>query len=346
MKKYFKQMSIFCAAVLILLACTGRPAKADDKTYTLSMTMHDALTSVNGEWYQNWADQIYEATDGHVKINIFGSATLCAGPDVVDYVLSRSADIGWIFTGFYSEQFPLAQVSSIPMAGIEDSIQGTKALWDLYDTSEELQAETSAFKVLFLYNNPANFISTTKKEITSVADLKGLSLRCPTGAIFDYISILGGNPMQMSSNEIYDNLSKNVIDGAVFEWSGIGTWSLSDSLNYYMDLPLFCGTFMTVINWDAWNQLPAEYQEIIENLSLRDGSVSVADAFNQDALASEEAAMEKGGQLTFVSDEMYEEMAARAESLVDDWCAAHSTDTFDAKTYYEAYQEYLEKEAE
>ena len=329
-----------------VMAASASQVRADDKTYTLTMTMHDALTSVNGEWYQNWADQIYEATDGHVVIKIFGSANLCAGPDVVDYVLSRAADIGWIFTGFYSEQFPLAQVSSMPLAGITDSIQGTRALWDMYETSEELQAETSAFKVLFLYNNPANFISTTKKEITSMADLKGLSLRCPTGAIFDYISIVGANPMQMSSNEIYDNLSKNVIDGAVFEWSGIGTWSLSDSLKYYMDLPLFCGTFMTVINWDSWNQLPEEYQDIIESLSLRDGSVSVAQAFNDDAQASEEAALEKGGQLTAVSDEMRSELESEVTSLIDSWCEAHSTDSFDARAYFDTYTEYLEKEAE
>ena len=346
MKKKMKCTGIVLLAIIMLSLSLRIQSRADEKTYTLTMTMHDALTSVNGEWYQNWADQIYEATDGHVEIKIFGSAQLCQGPDVVDYVLSRSADIGWIFTGFYSEQFPLAQVSSIPLTGINDSIQGTKALWYMYESSSELQSEVSAFKVLFLYNNPVNFISTTKKEITSAEDLKGLNLRCPTGAIFDYLSLTGANPIQMSSNEIYDNLNKNVIDGAVFEWSGIGTWSLYDSLNYYMDLPLFCGTFMTVINWDAWNELPEEYQAIIESVSLRDGSISIAQAFNDDASASKEAAMEKGGQLTSVSDEMREDLEASVSSIAESWCDSHSTDSFDANAYLESYREYLKKEAE
>ena len=89
MKKKMKCTGIVLLAIIMLSLSLRIQSRADEKTYTLTMTMHDALTSVNGEWYQNWADQIYEATDGHVEIKIFGSAQLCQGPDVVDYVLSR-----------------------------------------------------------------------------------------------------------------------------------------------------------------------------------------------------------------------------------------------------------------
>ena len=103
---------------------------------------------------------------------------------------------------------------------------------------------------------------------------------------------------------------------------------------------------MTVVNWDSWNKLPAEYQEIIESVSLRDGSIDVAEAFRQDAQASCEAALEKGGQLTEVSEEFKAELTEAAEGIVEQWISDHSTDSFDASSYYDHFIEYLEQEAD
>jgi TRAP-type C4-dicarboxylate transport system substrate-binding protein len=67
-----------------------------------------------------------------VKVELYGSGTLAAGTDVVDYVKSGAADIGWIYTAFFSGQFPLTEVVSIPMLGLYHPAQTANVLWDLY----------------------------------------------------------------------------------------------------------------------------------------------------------------------------------------------------------------------
>ena len=67
---------------------------ASGETIELTFSMHDPLTSNNGIFYENWAKQISEATNGGVNITIFGSGTLASGTDVVDMVSAGAVDIG------------------------------------------------------------------------------------------------------------------------------------------------------------------------------------------------------------------------------------------------------------
>ena len=170
---------MIAAMLLALTGCGSGNGKAGstDDYYTLSLTMHDPVTSAVGVLYQEWADEIYDLTDGHVTIELYGSATLAPGTEVVDYVQSGAADIGWIYTAFFSGQFPLTEVVSVPMSGLYHPAQTANVLWDLYEEYPALQEELSGFKVLMLYGNPVNFISTKDKPIESLGDLKGLNLR-------------------------------------------------------------------------------------------------------------------------------------------------------------------------
>lgn len=109
---------------LTLVACgTDKNADegdaADGKVYEFSLSMHDPLTSNNGKFYQNWADQIAEATDGRVKITLFGSGTLASSTDVVDMVEGGGVDIGWVYTGFFANQYPLTEVTTLVLEGFE-----------------------------------------------------------------------------------------------------------------------------------------------------------------------------------------------------------------------------------
>ncbi len=348
MPKYVKRIGAFvlgASMLLSLAACGGSSSESEaespaqsgsaEGTYTLSLTMHDPVTSSNGLILQDWADQVYEATDGHVEIQLYGSGSLAAGTDAVDYVKSGAADIGWIYTAFFSGQFPLTEVVSIPMIGLYHPAQTANVLWDLYENTEELQEELADFKVLMLYGNPVNFISTKTVEITSPADLKGLNLRCPSGGVAEVLQDLGVNTILMNSNDIYDGLEKGTIEGTVHEWNGLSTFSLNEQLNYYLDVPLYEGVFVLGMNWDSWNALPEEYQEAIESVSLRAGSVSVAEQFNDAAMAHKDEILEAGGTLVEPTEELTAAMQAAADAYAQEWAANNSTDTFDAEAYYE-----------
>lgn len=343
--KRFGCLVLGAAMLLSLAACGGSStgdgkesaaqSGSDGETYTLSLTMHDPVTSSIGLIYQDWADQVAEATGGHVKVELYGSGTLAAGTDAVDYVKSGAADIGWIYSAFFAGQFPLSEVVSIPMIGLYHPAQTANVLWDLYESNEALRQELSGFKVLMLYGNPVNFISTKNKEIVNPEDLKGLNLRCPSGGVAEVLQDLGVNTILMNSNDIYDGLEKGTIEGTVHEWNGLSTFSLDEQLNYYMDLPLYEGVFVLGMNWDSWNALPEEYQQAIESVSLRTGSVSVAEQFNDAAMAHKEEILGAGGNLVAPSEQLTAAMQAAADAYAQEWAANNSTEAFDAEVYYE-----------
>ena len=339
---------LMIAAMLLALTGCGSGngnSGSTDEYYTLSLTMHDPVTSAVGVLYQEWADEIYDLTDGHVTIELYGSATLAPGTEVVDYVQSGAADIGWIYTAFFSGQFPLTEVVSVPMSGLYHPAQTANVLWDLYEEYPALQEELSGFKVLMLYGNPVNFISTKDKPIESLSDLKGLNLRAPTGGVSEVLKAWGVNPILMATNEIYESLEKGTVAGTVHEWNGLNTFSLYEQLNYYMDLPLYEGVFILGMNLDSWNSLPAEYQQAIESVSLRVGSVKYAEGFNEAAMAAKEKIMEGGGTLVPLTDEAIAELQVAADAYADQWADSVTTDSFDGEAYYARTVELAEKYA-
>ena len=104
------------------------------------------------------------------------------------------------------------------------------------------------------------------REVNSVADLRGLSMRIPGmgGRVMDR---LGVTVQQIPGGEIYPALERGAIDAA--EWVGPyddeklgfaqvakyyyypGWWEPGANLSFY-------------INRDAWNQLPVHYQHALE----------------------------------------------------------------------------------
>ncbi len=353
--KRMRSVSLLCvllaAAMLFALTGCGSGSKTaagaggTDEYYTLSLTMHDPVTSAVGVLYQAWADEINDLTDGHVTVELYGSGTLAAGTDAVDYVKSGAADIGWIYTSFFAGQFPLTEVITVPMSGLYHPAQTANVLWDLYEEYPELQEELSGFKVLMLYGNPVNFISTKGKPIETVSDLEGLNLRCPTGGVSEVLKAWGANPILMNSNDIYEALEKGNIVGTVHEWNGLNTFSLYEQLDYYMDMPLYEGVFILGMNLDSWNKLPAEYQEAIESVSLRTGSAQYAEGFNDAAMTAKDKILQDGGTLVTPTEEALAEFQVAADAYAAEWAETVSTDSFDGAAYYARTVELAEQYA-
>jgi TRAP-type mannitol/chloroaromatic compound transport system substrate-binding protein len=106
-----------------------------------------------------------------------------------------------------------------------------------------------------------------RKEIKSVADIKGLKMRIG-GFAGKVLERMGGVPQNIPGGEIYQALEKGTIDAA--EWVGPyddqklgfakvapnyyypGWWEGGPQLDFY-------------INQKAWDSLPKEYQAIVES---------------------------------------------------------------------------------
>lgn len=325
---------------------SNQPGQSDGKVYELSFSMHIAAESTYGLTFQKMFDEIYEKTDGHVKITIFGSSTLASASDVADMVKDGGCDMGLVFTNFYYGQYPLSDVIAIPLQGAQTCTQGTQVLWDIYENYEEMAAEWSDFKTFQIFANPVNhFYSTT--PIASVADLNGYSLRSTTGGIADCLKAWGANVITMAPNDIYDSIAKNNIQGYTFEPTGIIDYSLTEVTPYKIEMGLFHAPFVVVMNKDVYNSLPDEYKAALDEFATREASVAFAQITDQYVEECQQTFEDGGGQVLSISDSAYAEFKEAADAYAEDWIADRSKNGFDARSYYnfcsEAYQKYADE---
>lgn len=317
----------------------------DGKVYELSFSMHVPAESTYGTTFQKMFDEIYEKTDGHVKITIFGSGTLASASDVADMVKDGGCDMGWVFTNFYYGQYPLSDVIAIPLQGAQTSTQGTQVLWDLYENYEEMAAEWDDYKTLQIFANPVNHLYSTI-PISSVADLNGFSLRSTTGGIADCLKSWNANVITMAPNDIYDSIAKNNIQGYTFEPTGIIDYSLSEVTPYKIEMGLFHAPFVVVVNKEVYNSLPAEYQAVLDEYATREASLAFAEVTDQYVAQCQQMFEDAGGQVLTISDSAYAEFKATATEYAESWIADRSKNGFDARAYYDfcsaAYQKYAD----
>ena len=327
------------AAVLGLAGCggSGSGQGSTEDVYNLSFSMHTPADTPVGRYFQSMFDEISEKTDGHVNITLHGSGTLAAAADVVDMVASGGCDIGWVYTSFYYGQYPLTDVITLMGNAPENCIQGTEVLYTLYHEFEEVAAEWSQFKVLQMHCNPVNYIYTSVKP-DSLAGVAAMSVRAPSGACAEVMSDLGVNVISMAPNDIYDNLSKNNIQGYIIEPTGVTDYSLNEITEYIVDIPLNQGPFFVIMNQDTYNRLPAEYQAVIDEYTTLDASLAIAEVWNTQAQESEQEILERAQYVSW-SDTDLAAFQDASDAYNDEWVAAQSTSSFDASVLLDRCQE-------
>jgi TRAP-type mannitol/chloroaromatic compound transport system substrate-binding protein len=143
-------------------------------------------------------------------------------------------------------------------------------------------------RVLLCGNTGAQMGGWYRKEIKSVADLKGLKLRT-AGMAGEVLSKLGVVPQQIGAGEVYAALEKGTIDGAEF----VGPYDdeklgLAKVAKYYYYPGWWEGgaALALMVNAKAWEGLPKEYQAIVEAASHEANTLMLAryDAGNPIAL--------------------------------------------------------------
>lgn len=221
---------------------------------------------------QPWVKKVEEAAKGKVKIEVYPSQTLAKGPDIWNAVKSGIADIGWCFHGYWSGMTPLADVISLPVLPFTTGEKGSEILWKLYEKFPEIQSEFKDVKVLMLWTSHPYLLITTKKQVKTLEDLKGLKIRMTGGPPTDQMKALGGVPMLIPMPDNYISLQKGVIDGMGAPWEAILSFRLYEVVKYYTETPFPVVYFSMSMNKNKWNGLPKDVQKAIMSVSGLEGS--------------------------------------------------------------------------
>ena len=210
--------------------------------------------------------RVAAATGGKFQIQVFAAGEIVPAFGVVDAVQNGTVECAHTAPYYFFGKDPtFAFGTSLPF-GLNSRQQNS---WIYHGGGLQLMREF--LKDYNIINFPAGNTGCQmggffRKEIKTVADLKGLKVRIG-GSAGVVLQELGVVPQQIPAGDIYPALEKGTIDAA--EWVGpyddekLGLYKVA-KFYYYpgwweggSELDLF-------VNIAAWEKLPKEYQAILE----------------------------------------------------------------------------------
>ena len=240
-------------------------AQANPKvTWRLTSSFPKSLDTIYGG-AEVLSRMVSEATDGNFQIQVFSAGEIVGGLQAADAAAAGTVEACHTVAYYYWGKDPTwALGSAVPFAL---NARGMNA-WQYHGGGIDLYNEFMAKQNLFALpggNTGAQMGGWFRREIKSVADLKGLKMRVG-GFAGKVMERLGVVPQQIAGGDIYPALEKGTIDGT--EW--VGPYD-DEKLGFFKVAPYYYypgwweggPTVHFMFNKGAWESLPPTYQKIL-----------------------------------------------------------------------------------
>lgn len=286
MKKLFMVVVVaLMIATLVLVGCAPAapapkpspppaPAPAPAKVIELRFGHQNPPQGRTTEKFLNaWAKKVEEATQSKVKVTTYPSEALFKANEAYEATVGGVTDICWTIVGYWAGRFPLTSVMALPFFNLSSGkIDGkvrsggavnSHIMQELYETLPEIQAEFKDVKVLMLNCTDPYLLYTAKKPVRNIKDLQGMKFRELGGYPAEMWKLLGASPLNLPMPDVYESVSKGVIDGASVPWAAIATYKFYEVLKYWTDVGTVASPQMTIMNLKTWDTLPPDIQKSI-----------------------------------------------------------------------------------
>ncbi|MCL4181904.1 MAG: TRAP transporter substrate-binding protein [Burkholderiaceae bacterium] len=258
-------MKIGVAAFVACLGLFATGAQAVDKPVTLEFSSFLPANEKLSLALQEWGRELEKRTNGQVKVNYHPGGTLTPPPQTYDSVVKDIIDVGFGPMGATSGRFPLMEVMDLPL-GLNSSYSATMLSNELVKRFKP--RELADVKVLFMLSSPPAYIQS-RKPVRTLEELQGVKLRALGGTTVKVIQGLGAVPVSLPPTDVYDALSKGVIDGAPVISDALVALKWEDSLKYTTRnmRTSYANNGYFVMNRKRFASLPAAVQKIVDELS-------------------------------------------------------------------------------
>jgi TRAP-type C4-dicarboxylate transport system substrate-binding protein len=207
-----------------------------------------------------FAKDIDTATGGKLKITVHANASLFKAPEIKRAVQSGQAQIGEILLANFANENPIYALDGVPFlaTGYGDARK-------LYEASRPVMDKMLAaqgMKMLFTVAWPPQGIFS-KREVASVADLRGIKWRAYSPATAKVAELIGAQPVQIQQAELSQAMATGVIESYMSSVStGYDTKTYEHIKNYY-DTQAWLPKNAVLVNLKAFNALDSATQAAV-----------------------------------------------------------------------------------
>ncbi|MBN1957259.1 MAG: TRAP transporter substrate-binding protein [Desulfuromonadales bacterium] len=261
--------SIKCFAVLAFIAAlftfVSLTTAAEAKTYRLNLstgwpTSYNYLMDPVFEF----AKKVEERTEGKVKITVYHSAQLFKGKEELPALERGDVDMTASNDVYLTGIIPELGILSLPFQWeSNDSFQRSldAGLLDLGIKQKFLEHNVV---LLSAASSGGYQVYAKDKPVITPEDFKGRIWGVSGSTASKTVEVLGGTPTTMGSGELYMALQRSTIDGTTRPLITGDGRKLDEVINQLTVTNMYYFTSMLLINKDVWDDIPKEYQEIIQ----------------------------------------------------------------------------------
>ncbi len=239
------------------------------KKVTLKLaTSWPAHFPIMGTGVDNFAKRCLELSGGTLEIKVFPKNILVPALQVFDSCSAAQIDAFHSGVYYWKGKNPAFSIfGGMPLGLTSEEMLTWLKFGGGYELWREMYAKFNLYPLIGGTTGP-QMGGWFKKEIKSLADLKGLKMRIP-GLGGEVMKRLGANPVLLPAGEIYTALERGTIDAT--EWVGpaLDTMMGFDKVaNYYYTGWHEPGSILEItFNKARWEKLSDEHRAIITSAS-------------------------------------------------------------------------------
>jgi TRAP-type C4-dicarboxylate transport system substrate-binding protein len=261
MRKFFA-LPLVAAGALLAAAATPALADTEIKGATYLPPNHPL-----GHGYEVFKKVVEDESGGSIKVRVFQGGSLLPAKAISDGVRDQVADVGTVTMTYTPSYYPRGLlIGDLAMVG-ENDTAAALAISELFIMHcDGCKADARAQnQLVFAGFSTPQYTLVGNGAMNTLETIKGKKLRAGGPLWARFAEHVGAIAVNVPSSEIYEGLSRGIIDAAMYARGGLKTHGLADVADTVSEVPL--GSFRSQnyfsYNISSWQSLTPEERTIV-----------------------------------------------------------------------------------
>jgi TRAP-type C4-dicarboxylate transport system substrate-binding protein len=209
---------------------------------------------------RQFTDEIAKATNGKLQITVHSGGALIKMPEIKRAVQTGQVPIGEILISVLANEAAVFAFDSNPF--LANSYQKDAKLWAVAKPVVEKRLDAQGIKLLYSVPWPPQGVYT-KKDLNSLADLKGTKFRTYSPTTSRFAELVGAIPTTVQVPEVPQAFKTGLVDAMITSGAtGVDTQAW-DYLSHYYDTQAMLPHNAVMVGKEAFGKLDAATQKAV-----------------------------------------------------------------------------------
>ncbi|MBM3645414.1 MAG: TRAP transporter substrate-binding protein [Alphaproteobacteria bacterium] len=319
----FRRLILAGAAGLLAL-----PAAAQTKWDLPAAYPATNFHSIN---IQKFADAVKAGSGGKLEIVMHAGGSLFKAPEIKRAVQTGQAPLGEILISNFENEDPIFGLDVVPF--LATSFPEAKKLWAAQKASLEKKLASQGMIALFSVPWPPQGLYA-KKEINSLADMKGLKFRAYNRGTSRIAEIAGAQPVTIQAAELSQALATGKADSFISSGATGVDSKVWEQLTHFYDTQAWLPKNLVMVNKAAFDKLDAATQKVVRDEAAKAEAAGWAES-ERLAKGFLETLAKNGMKVQAPSARLAQEYKDLGKRLTDEWLEKAGAD---GRAVVEAYR--------